>query len=235
MTFPRLALRSAAVSMLFAAALAHPQSSQGPKQDASAPADITAGQDAPKHSTEQNIAIHLDPANTQIRFTLKSLMHDMRGSFKLKGGAVAVDPHSGLAQGEILVDATTGETGKNAGADSRMQKEVLDSDRYPSIFFHPEHIRGGFPSKDGSADVTADGIFNIHGADHQLTLKLHLVRQGRSLTATTRFAIPYVAWGMKNPSTTFTRYSKQVEVDLAAHGTIATKAVTNDPAEADGH
>ncbi len=174
-----------------------------------------------------NISLHFDPAGTHIRFTVKSLLHDARGSFKLKGGALAVDPTSGLAQGEILVDATTGTTG-NKATDRRLQKEVLESDRYPSIFFHAEHLEGELPHADGSADLTAVGTLNIHGADHPEQIKLHLVRSGDSFTATSRFTVPYVAWGMKDPSNGLTHYSREAVVDVSARGTLKSVPIARE-------
>ena len=174
----------------------------------------------------RNIAIHFDPTTTEIHFTVDSLMRDVRGTFQFKGGALAIDPDSTLAQGELLVDATTGHTG-NAAEDKKMQDEVLESGRYPSIFFHAEHLRGQVPKSDGSSDVIAEGTLNIHGKDHPLQMKVHLVRQGHDLTATTHFTVPYVDWGMKSPRSTFFHLSKQAQVDVVAKGKIRTVATIN--------
>jgi polyisoprenoid-binding protein YceI len=141
----------------------------------------------------RNIAIHFNPQSTQIHFKVGSLLRDVRGTFQFKGGALAIDPDSTLAQGELLVDATTGRTG-NEARDKEMQVEVLESKRYPSIFFHAEHLRGQVPTTDGSSDVIAEGMLNIHGADHPLQMKVHLVRVGNTLSATTHFSVPYVEW-----------------------------------------
>ena len=67
-------------------------------------------------------------------------MHTTHGTFKLKSGELFFNPETGIAQGEILVDATTGESG-NADRDQRMQNEVLESNRYPAIFYHPPKSR----------------------------------------------------------------------------------------------
>lgn len=174
----------------------------------------------------RNIEIHFDPQSTQIHFRVGSLMRDVRGTFQFKGGAVAIDPDSTLAQGELLVDATTGHTG-NAARDKQMQEEVLQTGRYPSIFFHAEHLRGQVPQKDGSSDVIAEGMLNIHGADHPIQMKVHLVRVGKTLSATTRFTVPHVEWGMKNPRGSFLHLSKTAVVDVSAKGTISTVATIN--------
>jgi polyisoprenoid-binding protein YceI len=195
-------------------------------------ASLGTAQQTPSHAKPsaaipaRNIEIHFDPASTQIRFKVGNMLRDVRGSFQFKGGALAVDPDSTLAQGELLVDATTGRTG-NAARDKELQEDVLESKRYPSIFFHAEHLRGQIPKTDGSSDVIAEGMLNIHGADHPLQMKVHLVRVGNSLSATTHFTVPYVEWGMKNPRGSFLHLSKTAQVDVSAKGTARTVATIN--------
>jgi polyisoprenoid-binding protein YceI len=173
-----------------------------------------------------NIVIHLDAAGTQIHFTVSSLLHSVHGSFQCKGGALALDPDSTLAQGEFLVDATTLRAGSGA-EDKRIATEVLESGRYPSIFFHAEHRRGELSQTDGAADIILEGSMNIHGADHPMQLRVHTVRQGEALTATAHFVVPYVEWGMKQPRSGLLPLSRQVLVDVTAKGTIRTVATVN--------
>jgi polyisoprenoid-binding protein YceI len=195
-------------------------------------ASLASAQQTPSHAKPsaaipaRNVEIHFDPASTQIHFKVGSLLRDVRGTFQFKGGALAVDPDSTLAQGELLVDATTGRTG-NAARDKEMQEEVLESKRYPSVFFHAEHLRGQVPKTDGSSDVIAEGMLNIHGADHPLQMKVHVVRVGNAVSATTHFTVPYVEWGMKNPRGTFSHLGRTAQVDVSAKGTIRTVATIN--------
>jgi hypothetical protein len=42
------------------------------------------------------------------------------------------------------------------------------------------------------------------------------------VTATTHFEIPYVQWGMKNPSTFILRVSDKVDIDIRAVGRVST-------------
>jgi polyisoprenoid-binding protein YceI len=193
-------------------------------------------QQAPAHAKPspaippRNVEIHLDPDQTQVRFRVGSLLRDVRGTFQSKGGALAIDPDSTLAQGELLVDAATVHTGSTA-RDNQVKNEVLESTRYPSIFFHLEHVRGQVPLKDGSSDVIAEGMLNVHGADHPVQLKVHLVRRGSEMTVATSFTVPYVEWGMKNPRGTVLHLSKVAVVDVSAKGTIRTVAAIHSDAQ----
>ena len=167
---------------------------------------------------DQTFKVVLDPAQTQIHWKLSGL-HTTHGTFKLKSGELLFNPATGVAQGEILVDATTGESG-DAERDKRMQNEVLESNRYPAIFFHPVQIKGSFKPGEGTQDLIGEGAFNIHGADHPLELPLKVQIASGAVTATTEFTVPYVSWGMKDPSKFLFRVGKQVEIQVIAKGTL---------------
>lgn len=165
---------------------------------------------------QQKIAVHLDPAQTEIRWTLGDVLHTVHGSFKLKGGLLTLDPVTGTAQGEILVDADSGDSGSKK-RDDLMKKNQLETGKYPQVIFHPEKFSGNLPGS-GTGDLAVSGMFNIHGVDHPLTLHCKVQVAGNKVTATTHFVVPYVEWGMKNPSTMMLRVSRQVDVDVTAHG-----------------
>jgi polyisoprenoid-binding protein YceI len=167
----------------------------------------------------RSLKVVLDPAQTHIHWKVSSGLHPTNGTFKLKSGEFLFNPATGIAEGEILVDATTGESG-NAARDKRMQDEVLESNRYPAIFFHPAHLKGALKAEEGTQELTADGTFNIHGADHPMQMPLKVQVSAETVTATTRFTVPYVAWGMKNPSKFLFRVGKQVEIEVTAKGSI---------------
>ena len=174
---------------------------------------------AQNHGQNQGLKVVLDPAQTEIHWTLSGALHTTHGTFRLKSGEFFFNPATGVADGEILVDATTGQSG-NATRDKRMQDEVLESNRYPAIFFHPSQIKGAFEAGEATQDLVGVGTFNIHGEDHPLELPLKVRVSAGVVTATTHFTIPYVAWGMKNPSRFLLKVSKQVEIEVTAKGTL---------------
>jgi polyisoprenoid-binding protein YceI len=151
-------------------------------------------------------SLDLDPAKTEIQFTLHDVLHTVHGTFRLKKGSISYDPDSGKASGEIIVDVTSGASGSDA-RDSRMHKEILESQRYPEATFMPDRV-------DGKFDV--HGVFRIHGADHELTLHFQVEHTGDHYTASTHFVIPYVQWGLKNPSNFLLKVDKTVEMDIKA-------------------
>jgi hypothetical protein len=62
--------------------------------------------------------------------------------------------------------------------------------------------------------VALHGTFSIHGAEHDITLPVEVEAADGQYTATMAFAVPYVKWGMKNPSTLFLRVSDKVEISI---------------------
>ncbi len=157
-------------------------------------------------------SINLDPAKTDVQFTVHDVLHTVHGTFKLKKGSISFDPDSGQASGEIVVDVTSGASGSDA-RDSRMHKEILESRRYPEATFTPGRVDGKL-AQQGSSQMDVHGVFKIHGVDHELTLHFQVERAGDQYTASTHFVIPYVQWGMKNPSNFLLKVDKTVDMDI---------------------
>lgn len=166
----------------------------------------------------QDTAFQLDPGQTSVKFTLADVLHTVHGSFKLKRGALQFDPGSGKIAGEIVVDATSGDTG-NGMRDRKMHKEVLESARYSEIAFRPDRIDGAVAAQ-GTSSVTVHGIFSIHGSDREITVPAQVDTSADHWTAIVHFTIPYEKWGMKNPSTLFLKVSDSVQIDLTAAGSF---------------
>jgi polyisoprenoid-binding protein YceI len=164
------------------------------------------------------VSFQLDPQQTHITFTLGDVLHTVKGTFQLKQGALHLDPATGNFTGAIVVDAKSGASG-NGMRDRKMNKEVLESDRYPEVSFRPDHIEGNV-SLQGNSSPHIHGIFTIHGSDHELTVPAEVQISGDHWTATMHFSVPYAQWGMKNPSTLFLRVNETVDIDLAASGNL---------------
>ena len=166
----------------------------------------------------QEKSLELDPARTEITFTLGDVLHKVHGVFQLKRGTIRFDPVTGKAGGELIVDATSGDSG-SAGRDRRMHKEVLRSARYPEAIFTPDRMEGHL-LPEGDSQVEIHGQFKLLGSEHEMTIHAQVRTKGDEATATARFVVPYVKWGMKNPSTFILRVSDHVEVEVRAIGRV---------------
>jgi polyisoprenoid-binding protein YceI len=171
-------------------------------------------------AVSQESIVRFDPAQTKVTFTLDDVLHTVRGTFKLKQGELRFDRQTGAASGALVIDATSGDSDSKA-RDKKMNKDILQSDRFSEITFIPQKVVGPVPTS-GAGQVQVAGIFRIHGADHPLTLTVALQTMGTSIDAKTTFDVPYVEWGIKDPSTFILRVGKSVKIDLAAVGQITT-------------
>jgi polyisoprenoid-binding protein YceI len=162
------------------------------------------------------IDLNFVPAKSAVNFTLSASLHTVHGSFALKHGTVHFDPATNKLSGEILVDAASGQSG-NDGRDKKMHEQVLETGRYPEIIFRPDRVEGQVATT-GASTVQVHGIFAIHGAEHEMTIPIRVDMTPGHWTATSHFAIPYVKWGLKNPSTFVLRVDQSVDIEIQASG-----------------
>jgi len=160
----------------------------------------------------QDTVLQIDPSQTKVEFTLADVLHTVHGNFLLKRGNLRFDAVTGKASGELVVDAASGASGSGA-RDRNMHNNVLESARYPEIVFRPDRVEGKVTLQ-GTSHVGLHGMFSIHGAGHEITLPAVVENDDGQYAATMTFAVPYVQWGMKNPSTLFLRVSDKVEITI---------------------
>jgi polyisoprenoid-binding protein YceI len=160
----------------------------------------------------QEARVQLDPNSTKVNFTLGDVLHTVHGTFKLKSGDVWFDATTGKAGGQLVIDAASGQSGSGA-RDSRMHKNILESSKYPVITFVPDRVDGTV-NMAGDSDLKLHGLFGIHGGTHELAMKVKTHIEGDQLKAAVDFAVPYVQWGMKNPSTLFLKVNDTVQIDM---------------------
>jgi polyisoprenoid-binding protein YceI len=164
----------------------------------------------------EEIAIDLNPARTSVTFTLGDVLHTVHGAFKLKRGNVRFDTGTGKASGEIVIDLASGDSGNNA-RDRRMHKDILESAKYPEAVFIPDHVTGTLTAE-GESQIDAHGVFQLHDTSHEMTLHFVVQNHNGELSAAADFVIPYVQWGLKNPSTFVLRVSDKVQMHIQASG-----------------
>jgi polyisoprenoid-binding protein YceI len=166
------------------------------------------------HVAAQEVTLDLDPTKSTVQIKLGATLHTVHGTFQVKRGRVILDSATGKISGEVVVDATSGVTG-NSDRDRTMHKSVLESARYSEIGFRPSRI-SGVPNSERASKVELTGMITLHGTSHEITIPLEVVRTPGAYSATGAFTIPYVKWGMKNPSNLLLRVSDRVEITIRA-------------------
>jgi polyisoprenoid-binding protein YceI len=186
------------------------------------PVLIALPQHAAPQSTAGPLAFTVDPTQSSVHWMLGSSLHTVHGTFALKRGSFQFDPATGKASGEIVADATSGKSG-NDGRDRKMDKEVLESGRFGEIVFRPDSITGKLESQ-GESTVQIHGILVLHGSEHELTVPVQANLSGNHWAGSARFSIPFIEWGLKNPSTWLLKVEHSVSIELELKGTMQAQA-----------
>jgi polyisoprenoid-binding protein YceI len=163
------------------------------------------------------VKLEVDPAQSKVHYSVDSTLHTVHGTFELKKGSeVQFNPETGEVGGEVAVYATSGESG-NSSRDARMHKEILQTEKYPDAVFRPKQIEGKV-ARDGVLDVKLHGVLLLHGSEHQMEAVVHAEVAGDHWKGTAKFEVPYVAWGIKDPSNWLLKVKPVADVELDMAG-----------------
>ena len=165
------------------------------------------------------VHVKLDPSHTTVAFALDATLHTVEGSFALKSGEILFDTATGEASGAIVIDALSGQSG-NGSRDEHMHEAVLESERFSEVRFVPDRVEGALPSGGGASELKLHGQFVLHGQAHEMEIVAKLRQESGLLKVSSDFEVPYVAWGLKNPSKLFLRVAKVVEIHFEADAQI---------------
>ena len=177
-----------------------------------APPHAPSGQPA-----SEGIQLSVDPAQSKVHYTVDSTLHTVHGTFTIKSGTITFDPASGKAAGEVVVYATSGNSG-NSSRDERMHKEILETRKYPDASFRPTQVQGAVAAS-GASDVKLHGILNLLGQDHEIVALVHADMAADHWKGTAKFDVPYIQWGIKDPSNWLLKVKPVVNVELDMAGT----------------
>jgi polyisoprenoid-binding protein YceI len=162
------------------------------------------------------LRLEIDPSVSEVSFVLGGNVHTVHGGLRITSGSVLFDPGDGSLSGQVVADASSA-TAENPKVVKRMHKEVLEVAEFPAIVFRPERIELPF---DNDTRTHLVGTFDIHGTSHTLTLPVDVIMEADLVTATVTLDIPYVAWGMKDPSRLMFRSAKEVQVGIKLVGRV---------------
>src|ERR1700682_4415788 len=180
----------------------------------------------PQHAAPQppasEIVLGIDPAKSKVHWTLGSAVHTVHGSFAFKKGTLQLDTSTGKARGEIIVDATSGNSG-NDSRDKKMHIEVLESARYGEFIFRPDRVEGKI-TLPGTFTVQVHGLLVLHGSEHELTVPVQAELAGDHWTGSAKFNVPFIDWGLKNPGNFFLKVDHAVQIELELKGSLQNAA-----------
>lgn len=166
---------------------------------------------------QQTFAIN--PAASSVAFALTGTGHEVHGTFHVSSGTITFDRATPKISGSVIVSAASGDSG-NSGRDKNMHNQVLDVEHYADITFQPQSYQGTIASS-GDSTIQVSGVFKLHGTVHDITVPMQIHIDGPNLTAKGSFIVPYVKWGLKDPSMFILKVAKEVHIDLSLAGTLS--------------
>ncbi len=163
----------------------------------------------------------IDAGQSAVHFSLTG-SHEVNGTFHIASGDISFDRVTGQMNGKIIVSAASGDSGDKS-RDKKMKNDQLRVKAFPDIVFAPASYTGQIPGS-GSARIQVKGTFTLIGRPHEVTVPMTVQIDGGHCTATGSFVIPYVQWGVKDPSIFILKVAKQVKIDLTLTGQIGPAA-----------
>jgi len=149
---------------------------------------------------------------SEVKMTLQTTHEVVYGSFHVQSGSIEFDRGTGRMWGSVVVVAGSGKTG-NGSRDKKMDKDILRVEQYATISFEPKSHIGAIAAS-GDSSIQVAGVFTLLGTPHEITIPMVVHLDGGSATAKAHFVIPYVQWGLKNPSFLIWKADNDVAIDL---------------------
>ena len=160
-----------------------------------------------------------NPDASEVKMTLKTTHEVVNGTFHIQSGSLEFDRSAAKMSGSVIVLAGSGKTG-NGSRDKKMNKEILQVEHHATVSFEPKSYVGVIaPSGDSTIQVT--GTFTLLGTPHEITIPILVHLEGTTATAKAHFVVPYIQWGLKDPSFLFWKADNNVAIDLFVTGRLS--------------
>src|SRR5580658_9086398 len=173
----------------------------------------------PPAALAQHQTFVVNPDASEVKMTLKTTHELVNGTFHVQSGSIEFDRSTTKMSGSVVVLAGSGKTG-NGHRDKKMNKDILEVEQHATVSFEPKTYTGAIASS-GDSTIQVTGIFTLLGAPHEITIPILVHLEGTTATAKAHFVVPYIQWGLKDPSFLFWKADKDVAIDLFLTGRLS--------------
>jgi polyisoprenoid-binding protein YceI len=167
----------------------------------------------------QHQTFTVNPDASEVTMTLNTTHEVVDGTFHIQSGLIEFDRSNPKMSGSVAVVASSGKTG-NDSRDKRMNKDILKVDQYTTVSFAPKSYTGAVAPR-GDSTIQVSGVFTLLGTAHDLTIPMQIHIDGSKVVTKGQFVVPYVQWGLKNPSFLIWKAENDVAIDLKLIGQIS--------------
>ena len=161
----------------------------------------------------------VNPDASEVKITLNTTHEIVNGTFHVQTGSIEFDRSTPKMAGSVVVLAGSGKTG-NDSRDKKMNKDILIAEQYATVSFEPKTYTGAI-ALSGESNLQVTGIFTLLGTPHEITIPILVHLEGTAATAKAHFVVPYVKWGLKNPSFLIWKADDDVAIDLYLAGRLS--------------
>jgi polyisoprenoid-binding protein YceI len=166
----------------------------------------------------QHQSFTVNPDASEVKIKLNTTHEVVNGTFHVQSGSVEFNRSATKMSGMVVVAAGSGKTGNDL-RDKKMNRDILKVDQYTTVSFAPTTYKGMIQAS-GDSTIQVSGKFTLLGTPHDLTIPMQIHMDGSKATVKADFIVPYVEWGLKNPSFLIWKAENNVAVDLSLVGTI---------------
>ncbi len=164
----------------------------------------------------------LDTDRSEVRIVLGAMLHTVRGSAPLGAATLTWNTETGEASGLVVIQSGLIDTGIDA-RNAKMHEVVLKTLEHPEIIFEATGFQLRQPGENEMRFVLK-GNLTLVGVTHEIEFESHARRRGDdSWKVRADLNVPYVEWGLEDPSPTFFGVDKHVSVEVKAIGTLRRK------------
>jgi hypothetical protein len=167
----------------------------------------------------QHQTFAVNPDASEIKMTLNTTHEVVNGTFHVQSGSINFDRTASHISGIVIVAAGSGKTG-NDSRDKKMNRDLLKVDQFATVSFAPKTYNGTIAAS-GDSTIQVGGVFTLLGTAHDLTIPMQIHIDGSKATAKGQFIVPYVQWGLKNPSFMIWKADNDVAIDLNFVGQVS--------------
>jgi YceI-like domain len=161
----------------------------------------------------------VNPDASDVKMKLNTTHEVVNGTFHVQSGSINFDRTASNISGTVIVAAGSGKTG-NDSRDKKMNKDILKVNQFATVSFAPKAYNGTIAAS-GDSTIEVSGEFTLLGTAHDLTIPMQVHIDGSKATAKGQFVVPYVQWGLKNPSFLIWKAENNVAIDLNLVGQIS--------------
>jgi hypothetical protein len=161
----------------------------------------------------------VNPDASEVKMTLKTTHELVNGTFHVQSGSIEFDRETSKMTGSVVVLAGSGKTG-NDSRDKKMNKDILQVEQHATVSFEPKSYAGTIATS-GDSTIQVTGIFTLLSTPHEITIPMLVHLEGTTAAAKAHFVVPYVQWGLKNPSFMIWKADNDVAIDLFLSGKLS--------------